>query len=143
MKVIDAGQEVLKSQGAVFKYAARRMGRRVACFLVAIIFMLFAFVSAHAVLWVFAMSVLHFTAFVAASSILGLDVLCAIIFLLLGLRNDANPSEFEARLRRDRKMTELRQSLAISSFVGLLLGPVGRFTGRQAMGGLRNVFTRR
>lgn len=143
MKVFDVGQEVLQAQGEVMQRAAMRIGRRVAYFVIAAIFGFFALISFHAVLWAFAYSVLHFSAFAAASSVLGLDVLFIIIFGLLGTRNVADPVEFEARLRRDRKVIEFKQTLAVSTLVGILLGPLGRFTGRQAMGGLRNIFTRK
>ncbi|WP_122050551.1 phage holin family protein [Asaia bogorensis] len=143
MKVIDVGQEALQAQGEVLQRVAMRIGRRVAYFIVAAIFGLFALVSFHAVLWAFAYSVLHFSAFGAACSVFGLDLLFVVIFALLGTRNVADPVEFEARLRRDRKMIEFRQTLALSTLTGLLLGPVGRFTGKQLFEVLRNIFARR
>ncbi|GAB6853373.1 hypothetical protein [Asaia astilbis] len=143
MKVIDVGQEALKAQGEVFQRVAMRVGRRVAYFVIAAIFGLFALISFHAVLWAFAYSVLHFSAFAAACSVLGVDMLFVIIFTLLGTRNIADPVEFEARLRRDRKMAEFRQTLALSTLVGILVGPMGRFTGKQLFGALRNIFARR
>lgn len=91
----------------------------------------------------FCYSVLHFSAFAAACSVLGVDMLFVIIFTLLGTRNIADPVEFEARLRRDRKMAEFRQTLALSTLVGILVGPMGRFTGKQLFGALRNIFARR
>lgn len=54
MKVIDVGQEALKAQGEVMQRVAMRVGRRVAYFIIAAIFGLFALVSFHAVLWAFA-----------------------------------------------------------------------------------------
>lgn len=143
MKVIDVGQEALQAQGEVLQRVAMRIGRRVAYFVIAAIFGLFALVSFHAVLWAFAYSVLHFSAFAAACSVLGLDLLFVIIFGLLGTRNIADPVEYEARLRRDRKFIEFKQTLALSTLLGLLVGPVGRFTGRQLFDILRNIFARR
>ncbi|GBR09711.1 phage holin family protein [Asaia siamensis] len=143
MKVIDVGQEALKAQGEVMQRVAMRIGRRAAYFIIAAIFGLFALVSFHAVLWAFAYSVLHFSAFAAACSVLGIDLLFVIIFALLGTRNIADPVEFEARLRRDRKMIEFKQTLALSTLMGLLVGPVGRFTGKQIFVALRNIFARR
>lgn len=143
MKVIDVGQEALQAQGQVIQRAALRIGRRVAYFVIAAIFGFFALVSLHGVLWAFAFTALHFSALGAACSVLGVDVLFIVIFALLGLRRVADPVEFEARVRRDRKFMELKQEIAISTLIGILLGPVGRFTGRKAATGLRNIFTRR
>ncbi|GBQ94112.1 hypothetical protein [Asaia krungthepensis] len=143
MKVIDVGQEALQAQGEVIQRVAMRIGRRVAYFVIAAIFGLFALISFHAVLWAFAYSVLHFSAFAAACSVLGIDLLFVIIFALLGTRNIADPVEFEARLRRDRKFGEFKQTLALSTLTGLLIGPVGRFTGKQLFTVLRNIFARK
>jgi len=143
MKVIDLGQEALAAQGSVMKRQATRIARRIAYFVVAAIFGLFALVSAHGLLWAFALDVFHFNALGAATLVFGLDLLFVIIFGLLGMRRLADPVEFEARVRRDRKFIELKQAIAISTLTGLMFGPVGRFTGRRMFGMLRNVFTRR
>ncbi|AQS87456.1 hypothetical protein AA101099_2940 [Neoasaia chiangmaiensis NBRC 101099] len=143
MKVIDLGQEALQAQGLVMKRQATRIARRVAYFLIAAVFGLFALVSVHGVLWAFALDVLHFNALGSACSVLGLDLLFVIIFGLLGTRRVADPVEFEAKVRRDRKFIEFKQAVAISTLTGILFGPIGRFTGRKAAGGLRNIFMRR
>lgn len=143
MKLIDVGQEAIKAQGDVVQRVAARWGRRAAWFVLAAIFGVFALVSLHAVLWAGALVVLHFNPLTAAVTVLGIDVVIMFIFFLLGTRHVADPLEFEARLRRDRKFAELRQTLALSTFIGLLIGPVGRFSGRQAFKVARNIFFRR
>lgn len=143
MKLIDVGQEAVQAQGVVIQRVATRWGRRVAWFVLAAIFGFFALISLHAVIWAGALVVLHFNPLTAAVSVLGVDVVIMFIFFLLGTRHVADPLEYEARLRRDRKFAELRQTLALSTFIGLLLGPVGRFSGRQAFKAARNIFFRR
>ncbi|AOX17527.1 phage holin family protein [Kozakia baliensis] len=143
MKVIDLGQEALQAQGQVMQRMALRIGRRVAYFVVAAIFGLFALVSVHGVMWAFALDVFHFSALGSAFFVLGVDLLFVVIFGLLGLRRVADPVEFEARVRRDRKFIEFKQAIAISTLTGILLGPIGRFTGRRAASGLRNIFMRK
>ncbi|WP_042056700.1 phage holin family protein [Acidomonas methanolica] len=143
MKVIELGQEALEAQGLVLQRLALRIGRRVAYFVIAAVFGLFAAVSLHGLLWAFALDVLHFSALESAASVLGFDLLIVVIFGLLGMRRVADPVEFEAKVRRDRKFLEFKQAFALSTLTGLLFGPLGRFAGRKAAGGVRNIFTRR
>lgn len=143
MKLFDVGQDAIQAQGVVMQRVATRWGRRAAWFVLAAIFGGFALVSLHAVLWAGALVVLHFNPLTAAVSVLGVDVVVMFVFFLLSTRHVADPLEYEARLKRDRKFAELRQTLALSTVIGLALGPVGRFSGRQAFKMARNIFFRR
>lgn len=143
MKVIELGQEALEAQGLVLQRQALRIGRRVAYFVIAAVFGFFAVISLHGLLWAFALTVFHFSPLGAAFLVLAVDLLFVVIFGLLGMRRVGDPVEFEAKVRRDRKFLEFKQAMALSTMTGLLFGPFGRFAGRKAAGGLRNIFTRK
>lgn len=143
MKVLELGQETLEAQGQVMQRQALRIARRIAYGVIAAVFGLFALISLHGFMWAFALDVFHFSALGAAAVVLGIDVLLVIIFGLLAARHVPDVVEFEARVRRDRKFAEFKQALAFSTLTGILLGPLGRFAGKKAAGGLRNIFTRR
>jgi hypothetical protein len=143
MKVTELGQSVLEAQGKILQRMALRIGRQVAYLVVAAVFGFFAIISGHGLLWALFVDAFHMSHLSAAAIVFGLDLLFAVIFVLLGRRTIPDPVEIDARIRRDRKMAAFKQAVTISAFTSILLGPVGRFTGRAAGSGLKNIFSRR
>ncbi|MCX5618007.1 hypothetical protein NQF86_04940 [Bombella sp. TMW 2.2543] len=142
--LLEIGQAVLAAQGKIFKACAKRHGLRVAFLIIAVVFLAFAAITLHGVLWAFFLDVCHLGALASAACVLGVDVLLAVIFLLLGLRaGRAGLAEAHARMERDRKLNELKQGFALSTVLSVASGPVGRYAGGQAWRLVRSAFTRR
>lgn len=142
--LLEIGQAALAAQGKIFKECAKRHGLRVAFLIVAVVFLGFAAISLHGVFWAFFKQVCHFGPLASAASVLGIDVLFAVIFLLLALRaGHSGLAEERARMERDRKLHELKQSFAFASLFSLASGPVGRYAGGQTWRIVKGVFTRR
>ncbi|GBD57979.1 hypothetical protein [Gluconobacter wancherniae] len=139
---LDLGQEALSAQGKIFARSATRIGRRIAYGAVAAVFLMFAAISFHGLLWAIGLDLLGLSYVASALCVLGLDLLIVIVFALLARRSIPDPVEIEARIRRDRKLIELKQAVAISALTGLVFGPAGRFTGRKVTAIIKNIFFR-
>ncbi|MBS1104281.1 hypothetical protein JK202_14920 [Gluconobacter sp. Dm-62] len=139
MKPIELGQDVLSAQGQILSRSAMRIGRRVAYGIVAAVFLLFTAVSFHGFLWAFFVDVAGLSLVKAALCVIGVDLLFVVIFGLLAARSIPDPVEIEARIRRDRKLAEFKQSVAMAALTGLVFGPAGRFTIKRLLGIVRNL----
>lgn len=139
MKPIELGQDVLSAQGQILSRSAMRIGRRVAYGIVAAIFLFFAAVSFHGFLWAFFIDVTGLSYVKSALCVIGVDLLFVVIFGLLAARSIPDPVEIEARIRRDRKLIEFKQSLAMAALTGLVFGPAGRFTIARLFAIVRNL----
>ena len=110
-----------------------------------------AFLGLSAVFGLFALALLHVAAFDALSGpghvaplwsaliVVGVDLVVALIALAIGRSGSVDARTVEARMARDRALTELRNGFALAA----VTGPAGRMAGRGAAGLLRSVFSRR
>ncbi len=129
---VDAEILLVKSNG-------RRVARQI------------AFLAAAAVFGVFALGALHVGAFLALAGgahvrpvwaaliVVGADVVICLFSLLLARTGGPDAKAIEARLKRDRALSDLRASFAIAT----LSGPAGRVAGRGAIGLFRHLTARR
>ncbi|MBF0865518.1 hypothetical protein HKD31_12825 [Gluconobacter sp. R71646] len=140
MKPIELGQDVLSAQGQILSRSAMRIGRRVAYGIVAAVFLFFTAISFHGFLWAFFIDVAELSYVKSALCVIGVDLLFVVIFGLLAARSIPDPVEIEARIRRDRKFIEFKQSLAMAALTGLVFGPAGRFTIARLFAIVRNLF---
>lgn len=139
MKPIELGQDVLSAQGQILSRSALRIGRRVAYGIVAAVFLFFTAISFHGFLWAFFVDVVGLSYVKSALCVIGVDLLFVVIFGLLAARSIPDPVEIEARIRRDRKVVEFKQSLAMAALTGLVFGPAGRFTISRLFAIVRNL----
>lgn len=121
MKPIDLGQDVLSAQGQILARSATQIGRRVAYGVVAAVFLFFTTISFHGLLWAFFIDVAGLSYVKSGLCVVGLDLLFVVIFGLLATRSIPDPVEIEARIRRDRKWIEFKQSLAMAALTGVVL----------------------
>lgn len=142
--LLEIGQALFSAQSKIFQECAKRHGLRVGFLIVAIVFLTFAAITFHAVLWALFSQLCHLSALLSAVCVLGVDLVFFFIFLLLGLRA-GRPGLAEARARKEReeKWNELKQTFALTALLGVAGGPVGRFVGGQAWRFARSMFTRR
>lgn len=139
MKPIELGQEVLSAQGRIFSRTALRLARRVAFASVALLFLFFAVITLHGLLWAFFVDVAGLSYVKSALCVLGVDLVFVVIFGVLAAWSIPDMVTIEARIRRDRKLSELKQAVALSTLAGLLLGPIGRGTAGRVFSLLRSV----
>lgn len=142
--LLEIGQAVFSAQGKIFQECAKRHGLRFGFLIIAAIFLAFAAITFHAVLWALFSELCHFGALLSAVCVLGVDLWFFVIFLLLGLRA-GHPGLAEARARKERddKLREFKQTIGISAILSLAGGPVGRYMGGQAWRLVRSMFSRR
>ncbi len=139
----DTIQDIISAQGQIFSHCAKRYGIRLVFFVVAAVFLIFAAIALHGVLWGVFYSFCHVGMIGAAACVLGVDVLVAVLFLLLAVRaGRASLAERRARELRERKVQELRHSFALTTILSFASGPVGRFVGGQVWRIVRNVVSR-
>lgn len=140
MKPLDLGQDVLSAQKIILARSALRIGRRVACGVIAAVFMFFALIGFHALLWAIFVDAAGLSHIKAALCVIGVDIFFGLIFGLGAAWSIPGNVEIEARIRRDRKWIEFKQAVAVNTVGGLFLGPIARLTGRKATAILRNIF---
>lgn len=109
----------LRSSGRVFDHAA--------------VFGLFALITGHGLLWILLVFVGHFGPVGASFTVFGLDVLAALVCVLFGRRSYLTTDEVEARIMRDRCMTQMRDSVTMAAVTATVATAVGR-------GGTRKVW---
>ncbi|QDH17163.1 hypothetical protein [Swingsia samuiensis] len=142
MKPLELGQEVLSAQGTIVKRSATRIGRRIACALVAAVFLMFAAISFHGFMWAFFMSVMGLSCVKASLCVIAVDLFFVIIFGICAAWSIPDPVEIEAKIRRDRKLVELRQAFALSTMMTILFSPLGRTAGKKTFSLLFGMFKR-
>ncbi len=139
MKIVRLGRAALNAELLRLRSVATRNARRVAFAVVAGLFGLFAFAVLHvAAYFVLALDA-RITPAWSAVIVAGGDMAFALLLLLAARAGGPSATEVEARILRDRALSELRTSMAIATFTG----PVARSAGRGAFGLARRAFHRR
>ena len=139
MKIVRLGRAALEAELLRLRFVATRAVRRVACVGIAAVFGLFAFVILHVALFFVLELDANITPAWSAVIVAGGDLLLALIFLLGARAGSPSVVEIEARIMRDRALSELRTSVAVATFTG----PAARYAGRGAFGLARRAFRRR
>ncbi len=139
MKVVDLTRIAAAAEVLRIKRQIRRYGKQAAFLATAAIFGLFALGVAHVLLWVVCDGPWNTGRVWATVIVLAVDVMTIGIMLLLGRGRFADPIEVEARITRDRSLSELRNAVALTA----LTGPAGRYAGRTAWSGVRRLLRRR
>jgi hypothetical protein len=139
MKVVDLAKVAAGAEALRFKRQLLRYGRQVAFLVVAGVFGFFALIAAHVVLWTICYGPWNFGRVWASVTVLGVDVVVAVVLVLLGKGKLPDPIEIEARISRDRSLSELRTAVAMTAVTSAMTGPVGRLAGRSAWGLVKKV----
>ncbi len=139
MKVVDLTRIAAAAEALRIKRQIVRYGKQVAFLAAAAIFGLFALGVAHVLLWVVCDGPWNTGRVWATVIVLAVDVVTIGILLLLGRSRLADPIEVEARITRDRSLSELRNAVALTA----VTGPAGRYAGRTAWSGVRRLLRRR
>lgn len=139
MKIVRLGRAALEAELLRLRVVATRTARRVAYVGIAAVFGLFAFVTLHIALFFVLELDAHITPAWSAVIVAGGDLFVALVLLLSARVGGPSVVEIEARIMRDRALSELRTSMAIATFTG----PAARYAGRGAFGLARRAFRRR
>lgn len=132
MKIVEYGKAAADAEVLLLKKKSVRVGKCVFLCIVAAVFGVFSLITLHAVLaalclWLFK------TGFLGTSLIvLAFDILGVVLFLLLAFKGGITEAEMKARVIRDHNLKELRSSIALTTLIGMLTGPIGGYV-RQYM----------
>ncbi|MDF7673593.1 hypothetical protein PT277_01270 [Acetobacteraceae bacterium ESL0709] len=141
---IDLGHEILASQGRILSHSVKRHGLRAVFAIIALVFLFFAAISFHGVLWGAFLTLCHMGPFYAALCVLAVDVFMALIFVLLALRS-RHPSgaEEKEKAARDHKIQEFKRAVEVTALAKIAFGPLGRFAGGQLWRVVRSPFKKK
>ena len=139
MKVVELTRIAASAEALRIKRQLLRYGRQAAYLVAAAVFGLFALAVVHVLLWMLCDGPWNTGRVWATVIVLAVDVAAIGILVLLGRGRLADPIEVEARITRDRSLSELRNAVALTA----VTGPAGRFAGRTAWSGVRRLLRRR
>ena len=139
MKVVELTRIAAAAEALRIKRRVIRYGKQAAFLMVGAVFALFFLGVAHVLLWMVCDGPWNTGRVWATVIVLAVDAVIAGILMLLGRGRLADPVEVEARITRDRSLSELRTAVALTA----VTGPAGRFAGRTAWSGVRKLVRRR
>ncbi len=143
MKAVEFGKVAATAEAQRLQRVGLRYAKRVAFLVVAGLFGLFALISAHVTLWMIFYGPFGISKVWSSVIVLGLDLLVAGVFLLLGRSNQPGPGEIKARMVRDRNLEAMKSALAFGAVSATVFGPPGRMAGRGILDLIRGRFSRR
>lgn len=132
MRPVELARVAAAAETLRLKRQALRYGRQAAFLVMAGLFGLFAFAFLHVLLWMVCYGPWNTGRVWASVIVLAVDAVAAGVLVLLGRGRMADPIEVEARITRDRSISELRSALAMTAATSVVVGPAGRFAGRTA-----------
>jgi hypothetical protein len=139
MKVVRLGRAALDAELLRLRSVATRGARRAAFAAVAALFGLFTLAVLHVAAYFVLSLDARITPAWSAVIVAGGDLFFVVVMLIAARTGGPSATEIEARILRDRALSELRTSLAIATFTG----PAARYAGRGAFGLARRAFHRR
>lgn len=139
MRAVDLAKVAASAEALRIRRMMLRFGLQAVFLAVAGLFGLFALIFLHVFLWMLCYGPWNTGRVWASVIVVAFDVVIAVILLLLGRGKLPDPIEVEARITRDRSLSELRSALAITALTGTVTGPAGRLAGRTAWRALRGL----
>jgi hypothetical protein len=139
MKAVDLAKIAATAEALRLRRQALRIGRHAAFLAIAGLFGFFALILLHVLLWTICYGPWHTGKVWASFIVLVVDVLAAVVLVLLGRGKLPDPIEVEARITRDRSLSELRSAMAMTAVSAAVAGPAGRFAGRTAWNTVRKL----
>lgn len=139
MRAVDLTKIAASAEALRLRRHMFRLVRQAGFLAIAAIFGFFALISLHVVLWTLCYGPWGTGKVWASVIVLAVDVIVAGILLLFGRGKLPDPIEVEARITRDRSLSELRSALAMTALAGTVTGPAGRLAGRTAWKAFRGL----
>ena len=132
MRTTRLASVAAQSEILLLKRNARSGIRRGIYGAVAAVFGIGALILIHVLGYMALVQFAHFTSFVSAAIVLGVDLVLVLVFGLLASGAVKDPVAEEARALRDQSLAQLRESLQAAA----LLRPAARLLGRKHIYGL-------
>ena len=132
MRTTRLASVAAQSEILLLKRNARSGIRRAIYGAVAAVFGIGVLILLHVLGYMALVQFAHFTPFISAAIVLGVDVVFVLIFGLLASGAVKDPVAEEARALRDQSLAQLRESLQAAA----LLRPAARLLGRKHIYGL-------
>ena len=132
MRTTRLASVAAQSEILLLKRNARSGIRRGIYGAVAAVFGIGALILIHVLGYMALVQFAHFTSFVCAAIVLGVDLVLVLVFGLLASGAVKDPVAEEARALRDQSLAQLRESLQAAA----LLRPAARLLGRKHIYGL-------
>ncbi|MFT8663918.1 phage holin family protein [Acetobacter orientalis] len=131
MRIFELGRSALHAQSHLMQQMAIRLGRQAAFLVVAAVFGFFALVSGHGLLWALFLFAFHWGPVTSAFAVFALDLIVALICVLFGRRSYLTTAEVDARIARNRCMTQMRESVTMAAVTATVATSVGRHGTRK------------
>lgn len=140
MKITELGKAAIDAEALLLKKKSIRVSKQVVLCLIGALFGLFTLISVHIVIAALCWSFLH-TAFIGTSLIIfAFDIVCTGILFYLVTIQKITEAEIEAKIIRNHSLRELRNSLAITTVIAALSGPLGDYIRRFLWRFIKNMF---
>lgn len=143
MRVVELAKVAAAAEALRLRRNATRIGRQAVYLVGAGLFGLFALASVHVLLWMICYGPWNTGRVWASVIVLAFDVVAAGVLVLLGRGKLADPVEVEARITRDRSISELKSAFLMTAVMGTVTGPAGRFAGKTAWSTVRGLIAGR
>lgn len=127
MKIVEYGKAAADAEVLLLKKKSIRVSKRILLCCIGAVFGLFALISLHAVLAAFCCWLFHIGFLGTSLIVLVFDVLCAWLLFYFAFKERASEAEIEARILRDHNLKELRNSIALTTLITTLTGPLGGY----------------
>jgi hypothetical protein len=134
VKTLDLGRAAAHAEVLRLKRMVGRQVFRAVYGVVAVVFLLGALILLHVVGYL-ALGP-YLTPLEDAGALLGFDLLLAIIFGVMAMRNSPDALEIEAKLLRDQSIAGMKDSLKFAALVGPVATVAQRALGRKRGAGL-------
>lgn len=127
MKIVEFGKAAADAEVLLLKKKSIRVSKRILLCCIGGIFGLFALISLHAVLAAFCCWLFHIGFLGTSLIILAFDVFCAVILFYCAFKGKVSEAEIRAQVIRDHNLKELRNSIALTTILTALTGPMGGY----------------
>lgn len=127
MKIVEFGKAAADAEILLLKKKSLRVSKRILLCCIGAVFGLFILISLHAVLAALFCWLFHFGFLGASLLVLCFDILCAVFFFYLAFKDRVSEAEIEAKVIRNHNLKQLRDSIALTTLITALTGPIGGY----------------
>lgn len=142
MKIADLGKSAFNAEVFLWKKKTSRVGKQIVFLVAAALFGLFTLISFHALLAAICWVWLDVGLISTAAIVCGVDIFFMLLMLIFS-RQKITAEEIEARFNRNNNLNELRNTLALTTVINALSGPLGSYLGQRLWNLLGKLFRRK
>ena len=124
MKIVEFGKAAADAELLLLKKKSIRVSKQIVLCCIGAVFIL---ISLHAVLAALCCWLFHVGFLGSSLIVLIFDILCAILFFYLVFQSKMSEEEIEAKVIRNHNLKQLRDSIALTTLITALTGPIGGY----------------